>query len=94
MRSTKVCKQYHVFGRVQGVWYRASARDEALKLGLSGWIRNCRDGSVETVACGTPDALASFKSWLQEGPPAARVDHVEEADVGQAPEGEDFTVTS
>jgi len=92
-RSTVVCKRYHVFGRVQGVWYRASTRDQALQLGLVGWVRNLDDGSVETVACGTPEALDAFKAWLRQGPPAARVDRVEESEASLPPQGDDFLVT-
>lgn len=91
-QSTKTCKHYHVFGRVQGVWYRGSTKDEARRLGLSGWVRNCADGTVEAVACGTPEALEAFQAWLSEGPSAARVDHVEETDAPQAPDGDDFVV--
>ena len=87
-----VCKHYHVFGRVQGVWYRGTARDQARRLGIRGWVRNCEDGSVEAVACGTPDAISAFKTWLHQGPPSARVDRVEEADVSEPPEGDDFDI--
>jgi len=86
------CRHYHVFGRVQGVWYRGSAQDRARQLGLRGWVRNCRDGSVEAVACGTPGALDEFKSWLQEGPSAARVERIEETAVAQAPDENDFVI--
>lgn len=88
----KVCKHYHVSGRVQGVWYRGSARDQARELGLSGWIRNCADGTVESVACGTPQALDAFKSWLHEGPPSARVEKVEESDASETPDDGDFVI--
>lgn len=91
-RLSRVCKHYHVFGRVQGVWYRGTARDQAQQLGLRGWIRNCEDGSVEAVACGTPRALDTFKSWLHEGPPSARVDRVEEADAAEPPGNDDFRI--
>lgn len=91
-RSRRICKHYHVFGRVQGVWYRGTTRDRARQLGLSGWVRNCEDGSVETVACGAPESLDAFKSWLQQGPSAARVDRVEETDASEAPRDDDFYV--
>jgi len=67
-------------GRVQGVFYRESARTEALRLGLTGWVRNLPDGSVEAVAEGPPEALEAFISWSQRGPPQARVSDVERAD--------------
>lgn len=88
----RICRHYHVFGRVQGVWYRGSAQDQARRLGLFGWVRNCADGSVESVACGTPEALDQFKSWLYQGPPAARVDRVEEAEASEMPDADDFGI--
>ncbi|MCA9673306.1 MAG: acylphosphatase [Myxococcales bacterium] len=66
-----------ISGRVQGVFYRASARDKALSLGLRGWVRNRRDGSVELVAAGDDEALARLAAWCERGPPSARVDIVE-----------------
>ncbi len=93
-QSNMVCRHYHVFGRVQGVWYRGSTRDRARQLGLSGWVRNREDGSVEAVACGAPESIEAFKSWLQEGPSAARVDRVEESDATDIPFDDDFHVRS
>lgn len=87
-----ICKHYHVFGRVQGVWYRGTAQDRARQLGLRGWVRNCEDGSVETVACGTPEALDDFKAWLSEGPPSARVDRIEEQETSESPRDDDFVI--
>lgn len=66
-----------ITGIVQGVFYRASARDEARRLGLSGWVRNCADGSVEAVAEGPEQALEQLAGWCREGPPAARVERVD-----------------
>jgi len=62
-----------VEGRVQGVFYRASAAERAQALGLSGWVRNRADGSVELVAAGEPRAIETLAAWLWEGPPSARV---------------------
>ncbi len=67
-----------IFGKVQGVWYRASARDKALELGLAGWVRNRPDGSVEIVAQGGTEALHALKDWCMEGPPLARVSKIDE----------------
>lgn len=66
-------------GRVQGVYYRASAREEALRLGLRGFVRNCDDGGVELVAEGPRPAVLVLLRWCERGPPAARVDAVEVA---------------
>ncbi|HLV60087.1 MAG TPA: acylphosphatase, partial [Fredinandcohnia sp.] len=63
-------------GRVQGVWYRASARAAAEERGIVGWVRNCDDGSVQAVAEGPRSALEDFVAWCHKGPPAARVDSV------------------
>ncbi|MDP3177310.1 MAG: acylphosphatase [Spirochaetaceae bacterium] len=66
-----------VSGRVQGVGFRYSARREALRLGLTGWVRNLDDGDVELRAEGPRGALADFREWLQDGPPGAWVERVE-----------------
>lgn len=65
-----------VSGRVQGVWFRASARDRAVALGVDGWTRNLADGRVELEAEGAPDAIEAFLLWCHEGPSGARVDAV------------------
>ncbi len=72
-------KRAHIWvsGRVQGVWYRATARDVAQRLGLTGWVRNLPDGRVEIVAEGDETTLEEFIKWCWEGPPLARVDNVE-----------------
>lgn len=76
-----------VSGHVQGVWFRASASERARELGVCGWARNLPDGRVEVLAAGEDDAVDAFRRWLDHGPPAARVDRVEEtvADPGDAP---------
>ena len=70
------CKKYWVSGRVQGVCYRASAREAARKLGLNGWIQNTPDGRVEALASGSVAALAEFERWLASGPAHAHVSGV------------------
>jgi acylphosphatase len=70
------CAKFVVFGKVQGVFFRASARAEALHLGLTGYAKNLDDGSVEVVACGDAQALDQLAAWLQHGPPHARVDRL------------------
>lgn len=63
-----------VSGRVQGVFFRASTREEARRLGLSGYARNLADGRVEVLACGPRVAVAALRDWLRLGPPLARVE--------------------
>jgi acylphosphatase len=60
-----------ISGSVQGVGFRYSARREALRLGLVGWVRNLGDGEVEVLAEGLGSALVDFREWLEEGPPGA-----------------------
>lgn len=67
-------KRCTVHGKVQGVFFRASTRKVALELGLSGWAKNCADGSVEVLAKGPHDAVLELESWLQHGPPQAQVE--------------------
>ena len=66
-----------VRGRVQGVNFRATAADQARRLGLNGRIWNREDGAVEAEAEGTADALATFEAWLHHGPSYAEVDSVD-----------------
>jgi acylphosphatase len=86
------CRKFRVEGRVQGVWFRESTRQQADRLGII-WFRestrqqadrlgiighaiNCPDGSVEVLACGKAEALDSLAEWLRHGPPMARVSSV------------------
>ena len=66
-----------VSGRVQGVWFRAGAREQALELGLCGWAKNCPDGTVEIHAEGDKKTLEQFITWCRKGPPTARVSALE-----------------
>ncbi len=63
----------HVNGLVQGVGYRESMRREAARLGVTGWVRNRHDGSVEAQVDGSPEALRALIEWARRGPRAARV---------------------
>ena len=69
-------KRVVVRGRVQGVWFRASAAREAARLGVSGFARNERDGSVLVEVEGRPDAVAAMVAWCRIGPPRAEVAEV------------------
>ncbi|QRN03055.1 acylphosphatase [Legionella sp. MW5194] len=68
------CMRCFVAGKVQGVWYRASAKEEAFRLGITGWARNLKDGRVEIFACGEVDKLNLFYAWIKKGPRLARVE--------------------
>lgn len=69
-------QRFQIRGKVQGVYYRASMVNEALRLGVTGWVRNRLDGSVEAMACGTSEQLEQLASWARLGPPAAQVTEV------------------
>jgi len=71
-----------VHGQVHGVGFRAWAEDTALALGVSGWVRNRRDGTVEAVLAGPPQAVAQMIEACRRGPSWARVDRVDVADAG------------
>ena len=74
------CAKFIVSGRVQGVFFRASTRTEAMRLGITGYARNLANGAVEVLACGDPAALDELQRWLHMGPPAARVESVVRSD--------------
>ncbi len=80
-----VCRRFSVTGRVQGVFFRGATQDEARRLQLSGWARNCADGSVEVFACGDDAALARLETWLRQGPPMAQVNGVVVEQAADAP---------
>ncbi|TMB03712.1 MAG: acylphosphatase [Deltaproteobacteria bacterium] len=66
-----------VRGRVQGVFFRASAQQEGLRLGLTGEVSNLPDGSVEAIVEGEKEAVEDFVAWCRRGPPSAEVDDVQ-----------------
>ena len=68
--------RFLVRGRVQGVGYRYALQHEAVRLGITGWVRNRADGSVEALAQGPQQALDTLTAWARRGPPAARVSEV------------------
>ena len=75
--TDRVARRCLVAGRVQGVFYRASTRNRAHSLGVTGYARNLPDGRVEVLACGTPAAVQALCDWLWQGPPAAHVTAVD-----------------
>ena len=72
-----VCIHCYVEGRVQGVFFRSSTRQQARSLGIIGFARNLSDGRVEIRACGDVQALETFRQWLSRGPEHARVTKVQ-----------------
>ena len=71
-------KRVHLIvkGRVQGVWFRETTRREAVSLGVSGWVRNLSDGTVEALAEGREDRIRDFVLWCGKGPASAKVKQI------------------
>ena len=84
--------RFVISGKVQGVFFRASAREQAQQLGLRGRARNLPDGRVEVRAAGAADAVEALGRWLQHGPPHARVEHVEREAIDPASCDEGFQI--
>ena len=63
-------------GKVQGVFYRATAKDVADLIGVKGWVRNLPDNNVEIIATASEETLQKFINWCKQGPPKAKVDEV------------------
>lgn len=74
---SKRCVKALVAGKVQGVWYRKAVQGQALQHGVTGYAKNLPDGQVEVLLCGDGDAVNKVATWLWQGPPNARVTHVE-----------------
>lgn len=72
LRTVKV----HVYGRVQGVFFRYHTQLEAQRRGIQGWVKNCNDGSVETLIYGSEDAIREMIAWLRQGPESAQVKEI------------------
>ena len=71
------CAHVYVSGQVQGVNFRFYTRQEALRLGLAGWVRNLMDGRVEVMIQGEEEAVNEMIAWCRRGPPSARVENVQ-----------------
>ena len=74
--NTPVARHLHIVGRVQEAYFRDSMAMQADALGVCGWVRDRRDGSVEAMACGPASALRALIDWAHKGPPNARVHRV------------------
>ncbi|MRV71777.1 acylphosphatase [Duganella sp. FT92W] len=81
-----------VAGRVQGVGYRYAFANHATELGLAGWVRNRRDGTVEACVQGAAPAIDQIVAWARKGPSAARVDDVQVTQVDAALPGNGFRI--
>ena len=66
-----------ISGRVQGVWFRATTKQKAEQLGLTGWVRNTYDGNVEAVFEGDENSVKEMLEWCHKGPPLSKVVNVE-----------------
>ena len=75
--SDRTRAHVYVSGTVQGVYYRATTRDQARERGVDGWVRNLADGRVEAVFEGAPDAVEAMVEWCHAGSPRAEVDDVD-----------------
>ena len=73
----KITVRLRIIGRVQGVFFRKSTKDKADELGVLGWVRNDRDGTVEIMATGDKEILEKFISWCKKGPPLSKVKNVD-----------------
>jgi len=69
-------KRFRIYGHVQGVGFRYFTWQYALKIGVTGFVRNLADGSVEVIAAGSESQIEALDAWLQEGPRTAIVDDV------------------
>ena len=77
---SEVTKRLRIYGEVQGVFYRGWSVDVARGLGLDGWVRNCKDGTVEMLVHGAEAAVAQLIERCWQGPPAALVTRIDLAD--------------
>ncbi|MBI4356747.1 MAG: acylphosphatase [Gammaproteobacteria bacterium] len=86
--KNKICIHAFITGHVQGVYFRAHTEQEAVRLGLTGWVKNCPDLRVEVMACGSQSSIAQLLHWLKQGPPSAVVNemHSEECEWQEFPD--------
>lgn len=77
MSVNKRCLLVHVHGHVQGVFFRHECRLEAVRLGITGWVKNMPGGHVQALICGDEAQLSAMQAWLAHGPPMADVERVQ-----------------
>ncbi len=88
----RIALQAWVSGRVQGVWFRQSTKEQAEANGVCGWVRNLPDGRVEALLVGDANAVRLVEAWLSQGPPLATVAEVVVAELEPIPEFDDFEI--
>ncbi len=79
-------------GNVQGVFFREYTRREALKAGVTGWVRNKSDGTVETIISGSTESVVYMQNWLQQGSPHSTVLHVQITELEASETFSDFQI--
>ncbi|MGB9802541.1 acylphosphatase [Desulfofundulus sp.] len=87
-------KRVYISGKVQGVAFRVYTRETAVKLGVTGWVRNLKDGRVEAVFEGEDEAVEQMLSWCREGSPHSRVEKIEVIDEPYRGEFPGFTIAA
>ncbi len=92
MTEERQTKKYTIHGWVQGVGFRWFTRQAAEAVGVSGWVRNMPDGTVEVVASGAPGDLETFERRIHEGPASARVERIEEQTAADSEAGDKFEI--
>lgn len=91
-RTASVRAHVYITGRVQGVNFRYYTRQQAVRLGLGGWVRNLRDGRVEAVIEGKKAVVDQMLAWCEQGPSSARVDRIEVEWEDMSERMNDFTI--
>jgi acylphosphatase len=87
------CRLLRISGRVQGVGFRAFVQEQAMRLGLRGWVRNRRDGSVEALIVGENAAIDALTAALRRAPPGARIEGIDAIEATPVEIiGEDFDI--
>ena len=77
--SERVTRRLVAHGRVQGVGYRYAMQEEAARLGVHGWVRNRREGTVEAIVQGSPDAVEAITRWARQGPRGGSVSALDQS---------------